>query len=685
MLVHSKEALRGDGPSHGYGNVLVAGLFSAMALIVNLFLCRYFPFGNSPELLGDLGVAAYLAERIFDGQVIYRDFFAGYFPASYYLHSFLYSLMGPSLSILLKSVAVSGAMAVGIFYALCEKGAGKAFSVMTTLVFIPWGVISLDVPYPRWYTVTIMLLVMHLLCKRIERIPGRWLFWSGALAGMCFLFVQNTGLFLLFGIILFLVLEDTMSTRGLMGESGPSEAALARRSVWSVMFRTAFFLASILGATVMIRPHLSIRYWMLFVAPLAVLLLLSGAGDVLTARRVPRDKGQLPMLVRPCLSLFAGFSISVALCMIPLWFVLGADTIMNSMILPSFRLGRTYFWHFPQLSRLYYPFLLLCGVGIIILTSQRSRHNRVYEWFIRGYPLLICVSLIPPLHRWYPHFPAPLHDSATIYLYLPVIATYVSLAVFANRIFRRQAEDLERNKRSRFFCLFLSFNIAALFQLYPHSDPMHLLWVMPFTLLLLGYLARTLFENTRSLPSSARTCSAGVVAIPFFLVGLNLAIPLNNLFTLDRFLQHGEFGRRNYRMIDGQRGDILVPARAAAELSAVVTYLKNHADPREKILSLPGDVVIYFLSDRDSVARYGYFYPGHLQLEGINGILTVIQKLGTENVRFIVIRDTDEFVFGYHWFANYPENSPLVEYISRHYAPTARFGRYVVLQRNREP
>lgn len=626
-----------------------------------------------------------MPERILDGEMIYRDFFLGYFPASYYLHFALYALWGPSLSILQKSIAFSGAVGAGVFYLVCRKLACRPLSAIAAVMFILWGVISFDIPYPRWYTVTLMLFVMYLLCKRIEGSSGGWLFGSGVLTGMCVLFVQNTGVFLLAGIILFLVLEDLLTSRWNEKNGAGHGTGAASGQVWVTLFNTIFFSVIIGGATLMIGLHFSIRYWLLFVGPLVVLFFLFLTAKGRARRNNMFDEKRPLKFLMSLISLLLGFSLPIVIFLIVLWSALGTATVLDSMILPSFRFGKSYFWKFPDLSVSYYPFLLLFFSGIAILSGRKGVKERIPGWLALAYALLVCLSLVPPLAKWYPTLTNRRHESFSIYMYLPVIVSYVSLIGFVPRVLRWNSASRENAKGELFFCLFLSMNIVSFLQLYPQSDHLHLLWMLPPTILLIAYLVGILLERTHSLTLPWRIFAAILAAIPFFLLSLNLAVPMDILFDTASLLQRRGFVLRSYRVIDQERGDVLVESSLAEELSKVDLYLRNHTSPSEKILVLPAEALIYFLSDRGSATRYIYFHPGYLDLEGIDGLAYVIRRLNSEHVRTIVIRDTDEIVFGYRWWNSYPENGPLAEYIRHNYSRTLRIGHYAILEKERGP
>ena len=640
------------------------------------------------SLLADMGVAVYLPERILDGETVYRDFFIGYFPGSYYFHALLYYMWEPSLSVLQKSIAFSGAAGAGVFYLISKRLAGRTFSIITTALVILWGVINFNIPYPRWYTTTLILIAIYLLCRHAESEAPKKLLWPGIVTGICALFAQNTGVFLLFGIILFLVLEDTMTGRAL-AEDGDGEQVVevpSSDAAWNRILKTVFFSVSIVAVIFMIRFHLSIRYLLIFVVPLAALSFLCLRTETLVDHRISCGRERLAKLGHSLIWLLVGFFIPVMSYLIPAWITLGTQTFLNTAILPALRFGEGYFWAFPKLSRTYYPVLLFYFLGVVILLKRRTGNRGTVSTSLPfACAVLLCASLAWPLYDWYPDFANRWGESFTIYIYLPFIAICVSIIVFARKMPWRDIRDPGTAPTSKLLCLFLSLNVALFFQLYPYSDYLHLLWMLPFTFLLTGYLAKALYERARPL-SPLEKSSAGVfIAVPFFLLSLNFAPLIDTFIDVNSFFRDGKTARRSYSKIDQYRGDVLVPDTLAGELAGVSSYIRDHTKPSEKILVLPAEAIIYFLSDRGAATRYVYFHPGYLDIEGIDGIPYVLQILDTGSVRFIVVRDTGELSFGYRYFSSDPEFMDLTGYVKNHYSPAARFGRYAVLQRNARP
>src|SRR3982751_6312534 len=68
------------------------------ALMLFVLTCLFLSvFVNYTNLNGDEGIILQGAQRVADGQVLYRDFFSFYTPGSYYLVALLFKLFGSSM------------------------------------------------------------------------------------------------------------------------------------------------------------------------------------------------------------------------------------------------------------------------------------------------------------------------------------------------------------------------------------------------------------------------------------------------------------------------------------------------------------------------------------------------------------------------------------------------------------
>src|SRR6266705_3279479 len=90
-----------------------------LSVTTALFLCVFY---NYTDLNGDEGIILQGAQRIADGQVLYRDFFSFYTPGSYYSIALLFKIFGSSMLVARTELIVCGALFSALTYMLARRG-----------------------------------------------------------------------------------------------------------------------------------------------------------------------------------------------------------------------------------------------------------------------------------------------------------------------------------------------------------------------------------------------------------------------------------------------------------------------------------------------------------------------------------------------------------------------------------
>lgn len=150
----------------------------------------------------DEGIVLQGAERILRGQVPYRDFFTFYTPGSFYLVASLFHVFGDSFVIARTSLALAGAICSLITFLLarrvCPLGTALFAGVLATIAGCAYRFLVLH----NWYSTLLCCLCLYAAVRFLEnrRIP--WIFSTGFLASLAFLFEQSKGAGLLFGLAL---------------------------------------------------------------------------------------------------------------------------------------------------------------------------------------------------------------------------------------------------------------------------------------------------------------------------------------------------------------------------------------------------------------------------------------------------------------------------------------------------
>jgi Tfp pilus assembly protein PilF len=164
----------------------------ALLLVISWAVLLSVPFLAGIVML-DEGALVHVAERILDGEVLYRDVATGVMPGSYYLQALVFAIFGPSLlvgrvlMILMFTTAV-----VAVFLMLRQVTCGR-LACLGALGFAALSAYSWR--YPN-YSPQAVLLILGMLWAGITYVRTRryrWLVISGLLLGLALIFKQNYG------------------------------------------------------------------------------------------------------------------------------------------------------------------------------------------------------------------------------------------------------------------------------------------------------------------------------------------------------------------------------------------------------------------------------------------------------------------------------------------------------------
>lgn len=188
-------------------------------LILEVFLvfigCVYYLFFvNKGLVLFDEGYYVHSAERIYDGQIPYKDFSLQYSPGYFYLLAFLYKLFGPSI-LVGRYLSVSICVLIIIFsFILLNKLKVKSFNVilLSFLGIISFGYPLINIPTPIWaiilFAIMGSLAYLYWLSSN-NRSKHIYFFIIGLLLSTCLFFRQNLGIsFVLIFNILILITKE---------------------------------------------------------------------------------------------------------------------------------------------------------------------------------------------------------------------------------------------------------------------------------------------------------------------------------------------------------------------------------------------------------------------------------------------------------------------------------------------
>jgi 4-amino-4-deoxy-L-arabinose transferase-like glycosyltransferase len=183
---------------------------SALMFLASIaYLCL---FRRYTTIEPDEGIILEGAQRILNGQVLYRDFFSFYTPGSYYWTVLLFKVFGDSFLVARTAMAVMGGIVAAICYLLsrrvCSRKVAVIVTALITLTALPYRFLVLH----NWDSTLLACITLYCAVRLSESRKGTWAVSLGSCASLTLLFEQSKGAGLCLGLILgFLLLHISQS------------------------------------------------------------------------------------------------------------------------------------------------------------------------------------------------------------------------------------------------------------------------------------------------------------------------------------------------------------------------------------------------------------------------------------------------------------------------------------------
>jgi len=169
----------------------------AIFLLSFLYLCilRRYSWIDPDE-----GIILQGAQRILDGQVLYRDFFSFFTPGSYYLFALVFRVFGDSYLVAHTALAFLGAAFSPITYLLarrvCSRQASLLVTGLMTATALPWRFVVIH----NWDSTLWACLALYCAVRLLESPSVKWAFAAASFVSLTALFEQSKGAGLLLGL-----------------------------------------------------------------------------------------------------------------------------------------------------------------------------------------------------------------------------------------------------------------------------------------------------------------------------------------------------------------------------------------------------------------------------------------------------------------------------------------------------
>lgn len=213
--------------------------FTAFACFV-LSLSYLWIFRRHTALDLDEGIILQGAQRILDGQVLYRDFFSFFTPGSYYLLALEFRVFGDSYVVAHTALAFVGATFSPITYLLARRVCSRQGSLLVTGLMAVTAVPLVFAVLHNWDSTLWACLALYCAVRLLESPCVGWAFAAASFTSLTVLFEQSKGAGLVLGLGTgFLVIRLSKPKSRLF--THPQLQATAIGLAWPVVIAFVYF------------------------------------------------------------------------------------------------------------------------------------------------------------------------------------------------------------------------------------------------------------------------------------------------------------------------------------------------------------------------------------------------------------------------------------------------------------
>lgn len=148
----------------------------------------------------DEGIILQGAQRILDGQVLYRDFFSFFTPGSYYFFALIFRIFGDCYLVAHTALAFLGAGFSPITYLLARRVCSRQTSLLVTGLMTVTAVPCRFVVIHNWDSTLWACLALYCAVRMLESHGVKWAFAAASFTSLTALFEQSKGAGLLLGL-----------------------------------------------------------------------------------------------------------------------------------------------------------------------------------------------------------------------------------------------------------------------------------------------------------------------------------------------------------------------------------------------------------------------------------------------------------------------------------------------------
>jgi hypothetical protein len=259
----------------------------------------------------DEGMLGQSAERVLGGQLPHRDFIEMYTGGLSYLHAAAFRILGTNLLSIRRMLFLFFALWVPVFYYCASRFAKPLAAGLVTLLAVVWSVPIYPASMPSWYNMFFATFAVAALLRFLEVRTARWLFLAGLCGGFSFL-IKSPGLYLVAGMLLFLLFAEQSQMRGDRGFLTSENSGTGKTYK---IFLDVSVMVFVIALVFLVRKLLDISELYFFVIPGLVLGLVLFSRERRDARIAAGLRFQ--RLLRTTAPFLAGVALPVVVFLIP--------------------------------------------------------------------------------------------------------------------------------------------------------------------------------------------------------------------------------------------------------------------------------------------------------------------------------------------------------------------------------
>jgi len=222
-----------------------------IALLCFAVSCLYLRlFYDYSILNADEGIVLQGAQRLLQGQVLYRDFFSFFTPGSYYWMALLFKIFGSSILVARAALIVYGGLFSVLTYLLARRVSPRWSALLAcyavTLTCLPFRFVALH----NWDSTLLSYLTLYGAVRWLEignwkletgnskiesrksKVGNVWAFATGSFAALTFLFEHSKGAGLILGLGVGLLALNISKIEDRQSKIGPAAFCFLPSAYW---------------------------------------------------------------------------------------------------------------------------------------------------------------------------------------------------------------------------------------------------------------------------------------------------------------------------------------------------------------------------------------------------------------------------------------------------------------------